>query len=66
MHAFAATQNCLALMHNSKSIFCEEDLAPCVAECHHTNKGVQRQAWDDVDKAHRSGKNKQIQHGSKC
>jgi hypothetical protein len=35
-----ATQNCAASMRNSTSNLCEEDLAPLVAECHHTNEGV--------------------------
>jgi hypothetical protein len=48
----AATQNCAASMRNSTLSFCEEDLAPCIAECHHTNKGVQCQACNDVGKVH--------------
>ncbi len=40
MNAFAAAQNCAALMHNGTSNFCEEDLAPCIAESHNTNNGV--------------------------
>ncbi len=51
-YAFAAAQNCVAPLYDTTSNFCEEDLAPCIAECHHTNKGVQCQAWDDVSKTH--------------
>jgi hypothetical protein len=41
-------------MSNSTSMFCEDDLTSCIAECHHANKGVQCQAWDDVGKARHS------------
>ncbi len=51
-------------MHNSTSKFCEEDLAPCIAECHHTNKGVQCQAWDDVGKACHGREARQIQRAN--
>ncbi len=68
MHAFATAQNYVALMHNGTPNFCEDDLAPCVAECHHNNKGVQCQASDDVGKARRGREVGQIQcadvHGS--
>ncbi len=51
-------------MRNSTSNFCEEDLAPCIAECHHTDKGVQGQACDDVGKMHRGREVWQIQRAS--
>jgi hypothetical protein len=51
-----------ALMCNGTSNFCEKDLALCIAECHHTNKGVRRQAWDDVGKVCHSREVRQIQH----
>ncbi len=37
------------------------DLAPCIAECHHSNEGVQCQAWYDVGKVHRVRKVRKIQ-----
>jgi hypothetical protein len=42
---------CAELVHNGTSNFREENLRPCIAECHHISKGVRCQAWDDVDKA---------------
>jgi hypothetical protein len=38
VHAFAAAQKCVATMHNGTINFIEEDLAPCVAKCHHNNE----------------------------
>jgi hypothetical protein len=51
VHAFAAAQYCAVTMHDGALNLGEEDLAPCVAECHHTNECVRFQSWDDVGKA---------------
>jgi hypothetical protein len=40
--------------------------APCIAECHHTNKGVQCQAWDDAGKACHSREFGKIQWADMC